>query len=169
LAVIPTYLLARDPAVILPSMRELELVLVPRRVRWGRGSSSGIGTVVRALKAEETTRDPARLGVVVVGLEWESRDGVARPLREKDALDDARDRWEDATDAGREGPEVRGAIFVARTNMPQFGGQEKYSTLHLLSAKHAKQLLILTHLHSHHSSPFPRNLLGTPPQPNIHL
>lgn len=73
----------------------------------------------------ETARE-VRRGVVVDGrvVEW-SREGVARPLMEKDACDDARERCDEATDAGRDGPEVGGESFDARMKTPHSCGQVK--------------------------------------------
>ena len=79
-AVIPIYLLARDPAVILlAAMAALELVLVPSSVLVGRKSSS----VWAGGFEVETIRD-ARAGVVVVGRIGRSM-GVARPWSEYEA------------------------------------------------------------------------------------
>lgn len=86
LAVIPMYLLARDPAVILLSaMTALLLVLLPSKVRTGRACPSGLSsylsaTPIRCCTALETDRVVVRAGVVVTGLvTWASYEGVARP------------------------------------------------------------------------------------------
>ena len=81
-AVIPTYLLARDPAVILGSaMTALLLVLFPSMDRTSRGSSRGWSSCLSSrpslpLTELETAR-VERIGVVAAGLvSWGSNDGV---------------------------------------------------------------------------------------------
>ena len=123
LAVIPTYLLARDPAVILLSMA-LVLVLVPKRVfRGGEVSSKPIRPLTEVDTARETRR-----GVVVVGLgrAGSTFDGVCRPESWKDAFVEARDRCEEATEGGRDGPEVGAESLESRVKTPHIGEHEKY-------------------------------------------
>ena len=128
LAVIPTYLLARDPAVIFGvDTVVLVLVLVPSSVLAGRPSSS----LALGLRAPYAARRP---GVVDGGRpkvvdDDRTPEGVALPLMIPcEACEDAMDRWE-ATEAGRDGPDVGGDSLVARTNTPQLGAQLKYGTL----------------------------------------
>jgi hypothetical protein len=97
-AVIPIYLLARDPTVILLSaITPLLLVLFPKSVRTGRASSSGLSLCMSAMPkrplTELETARVTRAGVVVVGLDiCGSSEGVARPCREYDACDEASER-----------------------------------------------------------------------------
>ena len=124
-AVMPKYLLARDPAVILLGGTALVEVLVPSKVRAGRASSSSVGRVRLAAEGVRT----ARPGVVTAGRG--RSDGVMRPEMENEACDEARERCEDATDTGREMPAVGGESFAASTNTPQSGGHAKYGTLNV--------------------------------------
>ena len=132
-AVIPTYLLARDPTVILASATTaLLLVLFPSMDRTGRVSSRELSSCWSSgpslpLTELEIVR-VERLGVDAAGLViWESNDGVgARLCREYEAWEEARDRWEEATEAGRDGPDVGGESLSARTNTPHCGRQVKY-------------------------------------------
>ena len=76
----PTYLLARDPAVILPAaIAALELVLVPNKVFAGRLSSSAMPERTEV----ETFRVVVRPGVAVDGRG--RLEGVIRPLNEYEA------------------------------------------------------------------------------------
>ena len=114
-AVIPTYLLAREPAVI--AGPALAAVLAPRRV---------FGVVSSASMRRVTTR--GRAGVVIVERlpDGVARpEGVALPCSENEACDDASDRC-DATDPGRDTPAVGAESLEARTNMPRLGAQVKY-------------------------------------------
>jgi hypothetical protein len=113
-AVIPTYLLALDPAVILGPA--LTAVLAPSMVFCTSPSIRRVTTLGRGP------------GVLTDGREAEGvarPDGVARPCSEKEAWDDASERC-DATDTGREIPAVGADNLLARTNMPRSGAQEKY-------------------------------------------
>jgi hypothetical protein len=119
LAVMPTHLLALDPAVM--PRPALAAVLLPNRV-FGAWSSPSMRRV--------TTR--GRAGVVAFDLDADGvarpegvarPDGVARPCKENEAWEEARERCE-ATDWGRV-PVVGGESLAAATNMPQFAGQLK--------------------------------------------
>ena len=83
------------------------------------------------VRAEDTARI-VRPGVKVV-LGRGRSDGVCRPDRVNDAWDEARDRYEDATEAGLDGPDVGGDSFDAKTNTPHSGEHEKYGTLGIVS------------------------------------
>jgi hypothetical protein len=114
-AVIPTYLLALEPAVM--ATPALARVLVPSVV-FGFVSSPSIRRV--------TTR--GRPGVTTEGREAEGvarPEGVVRPCRENEAWDEARERW-DATDAGRDTPAVGADSLAAWTKIPRFCAQVKY-------------------------------------------
>ena len=118
LAVMPTYLLARDPAVMpKPALAD---VLVPSAFLETRGSSSSSPLLMPAR---------AREGVVVTE-RWADGvarpEGVARPWSGYDAWDEASDRC-DMTDGARGtgGTAVAGDNFEALTKIPQLGGQVK--------------------------------------------
>lgn len=87
-AVMPTYLLARDPAVIpTPAFAE---VLLPRRV-FGTGSSPSMRRVTTLGRAGVVALDLAADGVARP--EGVARpDGVARPCKENEAWEDASER-----------------------------------------------------------------------------
>lgn len=131
-AVMPTYLLARLPAVIL-LMAAVEGVLMAGGggcrgvvLEGIRGAAEGVENpkleegVIRPLESEGVTRPLGREGVIrplyIDGVARPVKDGVIRP--EIDALDDA-------TDEGRDwapGPTVGGDSFAVATNTPHFGG-----------------------------------------------
>jgi len=123
-AVMPRYLLARDPAVMFVPTPAFVDVLVPSSVLVGLASSSS--SIARPRTDVEIVR-AARPGVLVIGRG--RSDGVIRPERLYDAREDAKDRCDDATDAGRDMPDVGADNLAARTNTPHRGGQVKYGTL----------------------------------------
>lgn len=126
-AVIPIYLLALLPAVILALEGVFVDVELPSSVRAGR-EGSGKGSV-GGRREVDTVRDLP--GVAVDG-RIRSEAGVIRPLCRLDW--DACDMCE-ATEAGREGwTVVVGAERrEASIKTPHLGGQEKYSTLSISS------------------------------------
>jgi hypothetical protein len=112
LAVMPRYLLARDPSVMLAAACA---------ALFGSASSS----TFRGVRVV-TDRVP-KLGVVAPRRIL-SEAGVARPEAE---YDEVRERCE-ATDAGRDvgaGVAVGGASFSASAKIPQLGSHSKYLTL----------------------------------------
>lgn len=130
LAVMPTYLLARLPAVI--------LLIAAEDASSKRGGGGGLEFEGRfapsvplfadgVTKLDGVTRPFVREGVTrplkILGVMRPEKDGVIRP--------DIEARF-DATDEGREkapGPTVGGDSFVTATKTPHLGGQSKYRLL----------------------------------------